>query len=91
MEGITTGEYISKDLTDLLSKHTTLKDAASIEADTKISSSLILKVKNGTSKVTDGNRKAIEMLVKKAYKNLEAFEKEAIAGKIALKSILDCI
>ncbi|MGV2452492.1 UNVERIFIED_CONTAM: hypothetical protein POZ17_19975 [Ralstonia mannitolilytica] len=91
MKPIEVGDYLDQSLTDLLSKNTTLKDAAAIGAETNVSSSLILKVKNGTSRVTELNKKAIDKLLRIAYSNIEANEKEARKNKKTLKTILDCI
>lgn len=91
MKAIEAGEFLSEDLTELLSKHTTLKDAANIEAEMNISSSIILKVKNGTAKVTESNKKAITKLILIAYNNIQSFEKEARKSKKTLKTIIDCI
>ncbi|AZB01250.1 hypothetical protein EG359_17245 [Chryseobacterium joostei] len=91
MKRIEVGNYLDNNLTELLSKNTTLKDAANIGAETNISSSLILKVKNGTSRVTEMNKKAIDKLLVIAYQNIEANEKEAKKNKRTLKTILDCI
>jgi len=89
MKPIKVGDYLDQSLTDLLSKNTTLKDAASIGAETNVSSSLILKVKNGTSRVTEMNKKAIDKLIMIAYQNIEANEKEAKKNKRTLKTILE--
>lgn len=91
MKRIEVGNYLDNSLTELLSKNTTLKDAANIGAETNISSSLILKVKNGTLRVTEMNKKAIDKLIMIAYQNIEANEKEAKKNKRTLKTILDCI
>ncbi|MEF9476732.1 hypothetical protein OWR28_02315 [Chryseobacterium sp. 1B4] len=91
MKKIEVGDYLDESLTELLSKNTTLKDAACIGAETNISSSLILKVKNGTSRVTELNKKAIDKLIRIAYQNIEANEREAKKNKRTLKTILDCI
>ncbi|WP_288374001.1 hypothetical protein [uncultured Chryseobacterium sp.] len=91
MKRIEVGSYLDQNLTELLSKNTTLKDAASIGAETNVSSSLILKVKNGTSRVTEMNKKAIDKLIIIAYQNIEANEKEAKKNKRTLKPIIDCI
>ena len=91
MKPIEAGKYLDESLTELLSKNTTLKDAALIGEETNISSSLILKVKNGTSKVTELNKKAIDKLILIAYENVEANEREAKRNKKSLKTIIDFI
>jgi hypothetical protein len=82
------GKYISADLTKFLSKHTTLKDAVDIEAETNVGASIILKVKNGTAKVTDSNVKAIIKLFETACKNIESSQEEAKLIKKELKNFL---
>lgn len=85
------GEYLEQQLTDLLSKHTTLKDAAGVAAEFNLSESLILKVKGGTQKLTNANIKAMRKLVEVANKNIEATQANARKDKRQIKQFLDCV
>lgn len=91
MKAIAPGEFVTKDLSELLSKHTTMKDEVLIERETQVSSSIIRKVKKGTHKITDGNIKAINRLIEVAYENISKTQTEARVSKRQLKEFLDCI
>jgi hypothetical protein len=91
MRAIKQDQYISEELCELLKKHTSLKDVSSVETETNVSSSIILKIKNGTSKVSERSMTAVIKLIEIAYVNAEVSEIEAKKGKKSLKVFLDCI
>ncbi|CEJ70550.1 hypothetical protein BN1195_02877 [Chryseobacterium oranimense G311] len=91
METIKYGEYITPELSKILSKYLTRQDLTTVHKQTGVSASNLNQIRTMNNVVTERSKEAMNKLLTIAYKNADDEEKEAKKGKRQIKQILNCI
>lgn len=91
MEKFKYGEYIEKELSELLVKYVYRQDLTKIHKQTGISASNLNQIRTMNNVVTERSGEAMNKMLQIAFRNADSEEKTARKGKAHIKQLLESI